>query len=757
MKGYWHLPTIAITFSILTVYFDSKWFLIGFVIWLLLLYLFNSIRKIPILFSLSAFFFCLHYLPELEDLEYAVKQEESPINGEIVSSITQTPEKYDFVLQDTLTSQKYLVIFFRNHPSKKEPSNQVNQLKYGATCTIYGDLEIPESSTNPGQFNYRNYLLSREITFQIVLDSLEAIKCTGSSRFDRIYTVRTQLVSFINNNMSETSAAWLNALVLGDDSYLEDSTVELFQRWNLSHILAISGLHVGLIVALIYFVLIKLNLITKEKAQWIMLTFLPFYTFLAGGEPSVWRASIMVFLFLIFNKIKVHFSITDVLSIVFILLILMDKYIIYHIGFQLSFLVTFGIILSKHWLSVNTSSFFSILQVSFLSQMIILPLQLSYFYTFNPLSILLNLIVIPYFSLFVIPFMFVMLMASPIEIITKVMDAIFVRIHDLVISVLTFIDGFLYYPWIIGTIPIMATLIYYSLFFLFMKHIQVGQLKHAFAQGFLLIILIIGMAIKPYLSPVGTVTMLDIGQGDSFIIELPYRRAVIMIDAGSTFSFNDQVPSDKVYKQIIKPYLYANGISKIDAIFVSHDDGDHIGSLPFIMEEMRVENVMFNEYYIVQDQFQTNKTKINYLSANDTLTIGDQAFYVLSPKVNKLTSNNNSLVLYTELGGKKWLFTGDIGKGVEEDLIKNYPSISIDVLKVAHHGSNTSTTKSFVEKIKPAYALLSVGRTNRYGHPTSEVIDTLKNENVSILRTDVDGAVQFYFKKEEGTFFKYLP
>src|SRR5699024_437655 len=160
--------------------------------------------------------------------------------------------------------------------------------------------------------------------------------------------------------------------------------------------------------------LTKLNLLTKEKAQWLLIFFLPFYAVIAGGEPSVWRASLMVLLFLLISKLNIKFSVTDVLSFIFIILIAMDKYIVYDIGFQLSFSVTLGLLLSKNWLSQTNVSLFSILKISFVSQLVILPLQIAYFSNFQPLSILLNVIVVPYFSLFVIPLMFFIFLLSPV-------------------------------------------------------------------------------------------------------------------------------------------------------------------------------------------------------------------------------------------------------------------------------------------------------------------------------------------------------
>src|SRR5699024_9702838 len=144
---------------------------------------------------------------------------------------------------------------------------------------------------------------------------------------------------------------------------------------------------------------IKLNLLTKERAQIVMMLFLPLYALLAGGEPSVWRASTMVLLVLLFQKFKIRMSLTDICSIVFIGILIMDPFLIYHIGFQLSFIVTFALLLSKKWLMQSDNPVLLIIKISFVSQMMIVPMQIGYFSVFQPLSIVLNIIVVPYFSI----------------------------------------------------------------------------------------------------------------------------------------------------------------------------------------------------------------------------------------------------------------------------------------------------------------------------------------------------------------------
>ncbi|WP_245843794.1 DNA internalization-related competence protein ComEC/Rec2 [Oceanobacillus rekensis] len=761
LKGYWHFVAFAAGAAIINVYVNNGWVILAFLLWLFYLYFYERLRVWPIIISLIVFIFFLSYIPQVEshEVKETIPTEEANYKGSISGPVTITEDKLEFVLKESNSEQRLLILHF---PKTHIEPHVINSLSAGAECTVRGTVELPTESRNPGQFDYRNYLLTKGITYQLVLESPNHVSCDGSSFIDRFYTLRNHLLTHVGNRLGEFTAPWLSAIVFGDDSNIDSDTEEIFQRWSLTHIIAISGSNIGLIIGLCYFFLIKLNIMTKEKSQWLMVFLMPVYAMLAGGEPSVWRATVMVVIFILLNKYKFTFSYTDVLSIVFLLLILFDAYIVYHVGFQLSFSVTFVILLSKQWISETQSPFWQVLQISFISQMAIIPIQLAYFSIFQPLSIIINLIIIPYFTLFVIPFMYILL---PLTFLPKsivyLFDMIFVSIHKLVLSFIEFIDANFFFPFLMDSFSTMATALYFILFFIFMNDLQCKRLKRSFLSGILFCCLIMGVAAKPYFSPVGTVTMLDIGQGDAFLIELPYRKGVVMIDAGAKFSFEDMEATESVYKQILKPYFYSRGIRKLDALILTHEDLDHMGSASFIIKEMEVEKLIVSEYFdeATLNEIITGKQTNEIMKAkrNDSIMLGGQEFLVVGPSGDHLSANENSLVLYTEIGGKKWLFTGDIGKSEEKELIETYPNIAVDVLKVAHHGSNTSTDQSFLNVIDPQFALISVGENNTYGHPALEVIESLNDEEIVILRTDTYGAVQYIYNRQGGTFYTHNP
>lgn len=760
MKGYWHITALAAVFAAISVMLNYNLF--SFILlWLLFLFYEKRIPLLTFLLSIFCFFFFYQHIPELENNPpaYPPQASSQTYTGKIISEPIINSKKIEFIVEEKRTAEKIMILFF---PNDGVPDDKVTaSLKYGATCELSGVIEQPDGARNPGQFDNRKFLLTKGISYQMIVNDLQNVKCNGASFWQRFFTLRLNLIEQAKEKLSSYTSSWVNALVLGDDSEIDDGLIELFQNWGLSHLLAISGLHIGIIVGIMYFILIKLNLLTREKTELVMLLFLPVYAILAGGEPSVLRASMMVLLILIFRRFMIHMYVLDIISIVFLILLTFDEYMIYHIGFQFSFLVTFGILLSRKWLFTVNSSILQLLIISFVSQMIILPLQLNYFSLFQPLSILLNLIIVPYFSIFVIPFMFFFLIASflPQELL-RVFDDTFVVIHQYAMECIDFIDRYFNFPFLLSGLPVWFFIVYYLLLLLSQYLLEFKRLKQAFISFFCLTLLLTGYASIPYFSGKGYVTMLDIGQGDAFIVELPYRKGVFMIDAGSRFSFTDMEPANTVYKQIILPYLKSRGIHKLDGLFLTHEDMDHIGSAGFMVEGGLVEALYVSEFFLIPDDLANksaeNNVPVHHIQAGDVLHLGGQQLIVLAPIHDKQDPNENSLVLYTDLGGKSWLFTGDIGKEEEIELLSYY-SLKADVLKVAHHGSSTSSDPTFIERITPKTALISVGINNSYGHPTMEVLHTLKAFQIQILRTDLHGAVQYQYLGKQGDFHTYLP
>lgn len=223
------------------------------------------------------------------------------------------------------------------------------------------------------------------------------------------------------------------------------------------------------------------------------------------------------------------------------------------------------------------------------------------------------------------------------------------------------------------------------------------------------------------------------------------KGKTILIDTGGIYKNEGKIAKNKII-----PYLNSKGINKIDLLILTHGDYDHIGDSINLVENFKIEKVIFNcgEFNDLEQELikVLNNKKIPYYSCIKELNINGNKLYFLNNKLYG-NENNNSSVIYTELNNHKFLFMGDAEVEVEQDLLKKYNLQDIDVLKVGHHGSKTSSSEEFIDEINPKYSVISVGKNNRYGHPNNEVLNLL--EDTKIYRTDLDGSVIFKMKSNK--------
>ena len=257
-----------------------------------------------------------------------------------------------------------------------------------------------------------------------------------------------------------------------------------------------------------------------------------------------------------------------------------------------------------------------------------------------------------------------------------------------------------------------------------------------------LILLIIHLFI-PILDSNKYIDFIDVGQGDSTIIRMNHKT--IIIDSGG-----NPKKEGLITTSIIKPYLKSKGINKIQTLIITHGDYDHMGEAINLVENLKVEKVIFNcgEYnYLEKELIKVlNKKKIKYYSCIKELNIDNNKLYFLQTNIYD-NENDNSNVIYTELNGYRFMFMGDASVTTEKEILSKYNLSDIDVLKVGHHGSKTSSSKEFLDEIEPKYSVISVGKNNRYGHPNKEVLNNLNKSK--IYRTDQDGSIMFKIKNNK--------
>lgn len=602
----------------------------------------------------------------------------------------------------------------------------------GKTITVNGTLNEPINNTIPNTFNYKKYLYNNKIYY--LFDAHSYNIQNDNNLLDR---AKDYLIKRAYNSKN---SEYLLVLVLGDKALISSDEYNTYQNNGTSHLLAVSGSHITVILLVLSFFLKKL----KEVPKLIIISLiLLFFAFVTNNASAVNRA---IYFFIInrINKLgNLKLSNIQVLFITAFILLLLDPFTIYDLGFIYSFCISLGIMYYSD--KLNGNLLIATLKVSIIAFLFSLPISSYINYEVNLSSILINLIFVPWISYIVFP----------ISIITFIFP-IFNPILSILLSITNVLNNIGEFISIFINVPKMPLVVAIILFILLL--LAKNNKKYLYV-----ILIILGLIkLSPLINSSYEVYFLDINQGDSAIIITPHKRDVVMIDTGGkiTYEVEDWKKGNKSYNlsdNTIK-FLKSKGITTIDYLITTHGDYDHLGEVQNIVNKLNVKNVIFNN-----DSYNTlelelidvlNDKNIKYYQNIKTLNITNNTIYFLNDYLYD-NENDNSNVLYLSIYDKKFLFMGDAGEKAEEDLINKYNLENITVLKVGHHGSKTSSSKNFIDYVNPLISVISVGRNNRYNHPSTDVLANLSNR--IIYRTDIDGTIKFNIKKNKFDIKTYEP
>ncbi|ECX5805836.1 DNA internalization-related competence protein ComEC/Rec2, partial [Listeria monocytogenes] len=554
----------------------------------------------------------------------------------------------------------------------------------------------------------------------------------------------------LTEKISPTISPYCLALISGEKNGFSPEMYEVYQQMGVVHLLAISGLHVNLLIGAIYFLLLKFG-ITRDRAITCLLVFLPFYVILTGANPPVIRAATMTALLLLSEKYTTKWSSFSAICLSFILFFLLQPYIIREVGFQLSYAVSFGIILSsRQILTRQQNAFTKSLAISFISTIMSSAVMMYHFYSFSWVGIFFNLIYVPIFTMIILPgclTVFVLsFFSTEIFHFPEAMLTFFIQL----VEKLTYIFAKIPHQTIVtgrpNTVILVLTIITIIIVFSQWQ-------KKKFPLG-----IFICFCLLCYLASFnfsGKVSFIDVGQGDSILIQLPYNQGNYLIDTGGQLPFEKEAWAKKrkpftIGGSTLSPVLKSKGINSLDKVIITHSDADHMEGLDDLQKNITIKELIFakgaeNKPIMKEALAAMPKVKQTIILAGAKWQIGENSFECLYPDKAGEGGNDDSIVLKAVLDGKIWLFTGDLEangeKGISEQPIK------ADILKVGHHGSKTSSSKEFIQKVKPTFAVISCGLNNRFGHPHAETINTLETAGVTILRTDVQGEITYTFGK----------
>ncbi|HEM4704063.1 DNA internalization-related competence protein ComEC/Rec2 [Streptococcus suis] len=600
---------------------------------------------------------------------------------------------------------------------------------------VEAEISQPAGQRNFKGFDYQAYLKTQGIYRTVKITAIKKIVPVQSwNVFDWLSNWRRQALVYVKTNFPAPMSHYMTGLLFGELDSDFDQMSDLYSSLGIIHLFALSGMQVGFFIDKFRCMLLRLGL-TKETVDKLQIPFSLVYAGLTGFSVSVVRSLVQKILGNLGLRKLDNFAVT-----VFVCLLILPRFLLTAGGvltFTYAFLLT---VFDFEDLGQVKKAAVESLSIS----LGILPVLMTYFYAFQPLSILLTFAFSFVFDVLLLPGLSVIFLLSPIVKITWVngffvfMEKIIVWVADLGLR-----------PWILGKpSELVLLLLLVSLFLLYDFH-----RRKKWLLGLSLVLALLFFITKHPLE--NEVTVVDIGQGDSIFLR-DMRGRTVLIDVGGRVDFAakeawQERSSQANAERTLIPYLHSRGVDRIDSLVLTHTDTDHVGDVLEVAKQVQIGRIVVSPGSLTVPDFVATLKKINVpvhvVKVGDRLPIFDSYLEVLYPDGTGDGGNNDSIVLYGRLLETNFLFTGDLEQG-ELNLIATYPNLPVDVLKAGHHGSKGSSYPEFLDHIGAKIALISAGENNRYKHPHQETLDRFDSRNIQVYRTDQQGAIRFRGWKE---------
>lgn len=623
-------------------------------------------------------------------------------------------------------------------------SQDIPSIKYGDSLYIEGEFKQPEEARNYKGYNYKQYLKTKKIIGTV---ELEKVKILKSSNGSFIHNIQKYIRDTINGTLTDEEGNLLLAILLGDKDKLSEDIQESFKTSNLSHMLAVSGAHVSYIILGLTYVL-QNSIIGKKNGKIVCIIFLLAFMAITNFTPSVTRACIMAILTLFSSIIYRKSDVYTNISVAALITLIFNPYSLLDLGFQLSYGGTIGIIIFIKRIQEKKSNskvinyIKQMALVSIYANIIIIPIMMYHFNTVSFTFIISNIMASPILGIIVITGFLFIIASITVKPLTRLI-AIFIKPILSILIKISQICSKLPFSNILVVTPYMFNVIsYYAIILYCIKSKKNNKCKIIICL--LIVLILINFIIYIYPQKL-RIFFIDVGQGDSTLIITPDKKTVL-IDGGGSDSFD-------VGEKVLLPYLLDRRILKVDYVLISHFDTDHCGGILTIMEKVKVKNIIISEQAEHSENYERfkklmihKKIRLIEVKKGDKIKIGRYSeFKILFPTSRLLSENplnNNSIVAQFNYNNFKMLFTGDIEKLAEQQILKTEKAeIRADILKVAHHGSKTSSIPEFIKAVRPKIALIGVGKNNTFGHPNQQTIKNLENIKCRIYRTDLQGEI----------------
>ena len=608
------------------------------------------------------------------------------------------------------------------------PTTQSLEVSYGDIIQVTGRTILPEPPRNPGQFDYPSYLRRKGINALISAKQIKVIGKGWKNPFRWLaYSMKDKIMAKTRSTLPQPYSDLYIGLVFGEHgTQLPKDLQAQYRRVGLTHLLVVSGSQVALLSGVMLSICRVMGLGIKRSFVVMSMINTLFY-FVTGGGASIFRAVIMAEMALGIKVLRRHVSIYHVIVLTALIMLLISPFSLFDAGAQLSFLATISLIvaapklieaLPKRWPVVLRES----VGVSTAPFIWTAPLLWKSFNVISPISLISNILVVSWIELIVTVGFFSTLIGFVAMPITKILNNFALAIMWLLNAIVSVLAQVQWGSINLKSPPVVLVIvIYVCLVILFQSLGTPNMRRWRYAVIGIGVVVLIPLVLSLFPSRFMTLTMIDVGQGDGMLLETPANK-VFLIDAAS---------SDVI------SVLNAKGINKIDGLIITHNHMDHDGAVPEILAAFPVGFVMGNG----SGQHET----IEALSGQSFVLQDDLKINVLFPNKHPIdhNENNDSVVLMISYKEMDFLMMGDLEIEGETQLLTMMGNqLDAEVLKVGHHGSKTSSTEAFVRQVSPELALVSVGRRNRFKHPSLEVMARFQRLGVPVLRTDQNGAIE---------------
>ena len=592
------------------------------------------------------------------------------------------------------------------------------KIQLGDKIKISGTFNRPRENSTNYLFNYREYLKRKNVYYVVEIDELKVIK------FNRnfYYYLKQKCFNYLTH-------PYLRTFLLGDKRFISDEVKRSYQENGISHLFAISGMHITLLVNFISKLLGKIGIKEKSIFTFTMI-FLLIYLSLIGLAPSIVRG-IMFYFFFSLNKIY-YFYIKPVNLFLLIMSIslFINPYYIFDVGYLYSYSISFTLIFLANSISDN-NYFKSLFKVSIYAFLVSIPITIYYFYQINVFGIIYNLLFVPMISLVVFPLSLIISFIKPLEPIYDILIGILENLSLLLrqISIGKFIfkriNGWIY-------------IIYFILIFLYV----IFKRKKFLIVFFCLLVIHYCL---PYFDQEQYIKMIDVGQGDSILLHSKNKN--ILVDTGGFEMFGQESKDGSIFYNTLDPLFKSQGIRKLNYLILTHGDKDHLGEAITLIKNMKVDKIIINDNKMNYYEKKLPRDRVKKGIEGFSINLGNIKMVQLNENLDD--ENDSSQIYYVVFNKIKLLLTGDASKKSEEVLLNKYNLGNIDILKAGHHGSKTSTSEELIKEIEPKLVLISCGLDNKFKHPSTETIVLLNKYNIPYLRTDQDGSIMIDLNKNE--------